>query len=228
MRYAARVEGDRSNKQWVTILAAVAGCLYGLSLRFTNQYKPLAAILPVMSVAFVLLVPLAIGWLMVALMERRHPRSYGEWIILPWLPVLASLGATLLFAWEGIICIVMMLPLSLFLGSLGGLLGGWSTRSLRRSREATTAFVLLLPLLVAPWEHKLFEQREMRTVENTVEIHASPQTIWRNIERVPAITPSELAPGWTTRIGFPAPVEATLSHAGVGGVRHASFAGNVI
>jgi hypothetical protein len=32
-----------------------------------------------------------------------------------------------------------------------------------------------------------------------------------------------LRPTWTHHIGFPRPIEATLSYEGVGGVRHASF-----
>ena len=49
-----------------------------------------------------------------------------------------------------------------------------------------------------------------------------------NIERVPAIAPNELRPTWTHRIGFPRPIAATLSHEGVGGVRHATFDGGVL
>jgi hypothetical protein len=52
--------------------------------------------------------------------------------------------------------------------------------------------------------------------------------VWRNIERVREIKPSELPPSWSRRIGFPAPIEATLSSEGIGGVRHASFAGGVL
>lgn len=52
--------------------------------------------------------------------------------------------------------------------------------------------------------------------------------IWRNIERVREIQPSEITPSWTHTIGFPSPVEATLSLEGLGGVRHASFTGGVL
>ncbi|MDP9050832.1 MAG: hypothetical protein M3O31_08935, partial [Acidobacteriota bacterium] len=64
---------------------------------------------------------------------------------------------------------------------------------------------------------------QTRTVSSEIRIHATPQTVWQNIERVPSISPTELRPTWTHRIGFPRPIEATLSYEGVGGVRHASF-----
>ncbi len=45
---------------------------------------------------------------------------------------------------------------------------------------------------------------------------------------MPAIRPAELRDFWTHRIGFPRPVEATLSHEGIGGVRRATFEGGVL
>ena len=128
------------------------------------------------------------------------------------------------------ICAVLFLPISLALASFGGLTAGYIAR-LRVSRTARTVTlgcILALPLLVTPWEGNVFSQNEIRRVDTSVIIHASPEVIWRNIERVRAIQPSELPPSWTRRIGFPAPVEATLSQEGIGGIRHASFTGGVL
>ncbi|UOQ72606.1 hypothetical protein [Hymenobacter cellulosilyticus] len=47
--------------------------------------------------------------------------------------------------------------------------------------------------------------------------------MWHNIIRVPAISAQDLGPSLVDKIGFPRPVEATLSFEGVGGVRHATF-----
>ena len=63
---------------------------------------------------------------------------------------------------------------------------------------------------------------------NAIEIQADAHTIWRHIERVRMIEPHEQRVTWTQRMGFPQPLEATLSHEGVGGVRRASFAGDVV
>jgi hypothetical protein len=64
-------------------------------------------------------------------------------------------------------------------------------------------------------------------VANVIDIQASPETVWHNIERVPAISKDELPTTWARRIGFPDPIEATLSHEGIGGVRDATFAGGL-
>jgi hypothetical protein len=58
-------------------------------------------------------------------------------------------------------------------------------------------------------------------------IHASPDTVWRNIARVPAIGREELPPSFFEAIGVPRPLEATLDRDGVGAVRTARFVGGI-
>jgi hypothetical protein len=117
----------------------------------------------------------------------------------------------------------------MILASVGGLLGGVAARLIRsnRAKRVTMACVMALPLVTAPWEKPVLYRLDEREVENVIEIKASPEVIWRNIASVRAIRPEELPPSWSHRIGFPNPVEATLSHEGVGGVRHATFTGGL-
>lgn len=68
----------------------------------------------------------------------------------------------------------------------------------------------------------------MWTVATEIEIAAPPGIICDQIKLVPAIRPAELRDSWTHRIGFPRPVEATLPHEGIGGVRRATFEGGVL
>jgi hypothetical protein len=68
----------------------------------------------------------------------------------------------------------------------------------------------------------------MRSVESAIDIAASSATVWKSIERVPRIRASELQSSWSHAIGFPNPVEATLSAEGIGGIRHATFEGGVL
>lgn len=170
------------------------------------------------------------GFVTIFLVESSKAQRVTVWAFLPWVPILGGTLGTVLVFWEGTICAVLFLPISLTLSTLGGLAAGYtvSLRSSRRARNVTLGCVLALPLLVTPWEGKVFNQNEIRSVETSVVIHASPDEVWRNIERVREIQPGELAPSWTRRIGFPAPLEATLSAEGVGGVRHATFTGGVL
>ena len=214
-------------REWF-IGGAVVGALYGFGLRLLAGVH--LAGFEVMSVGFTFFMPFAMGCITVYLAEMRGRQRIWVWIVLPWLTVLAALGATMLALLEGLICVAMFAPLALILGSLGGVLGGLSGRTMRsrRTRGVTVACVMVLPLLTAPWERQAFYQLDLRLVENVIDIQAPPEAVWRNIERVAAIRESELPRSWTRSIGFPDPVEATLSHEGVGGVRNASFTGGVL
>jgi hypothetical protein len=114
------------------------------------------------------------------------------------------------------------------MGILGGISGGIYTRRRKKSSNAITMCVALLPLLVMSLENRFTPSPEIRTVETSIDIHASADTVWSNIERVPLIQPHELGFSWARSIGFPRPLEATLSHEGVGGIRHATFEHGVL
>src|SRR5262249_35162505 len=128
---------------------------------------------------------------------------------------------------EGLICIVFVLPIALVFGILGGLA---ARLVLRRGQDKKTAMlsVALAPLLVLAIELHIPEHFETRTVETSILVHAPATVIWSNIKKVDAIDSSELPSSWARRIGFPRPIAATLSYEGIGGVRHASFAGGLI
>ncbi|HST08992.1 MAG TPA: hypothetical protein VLL05_01340 [Terriglobales bacterium] len=183
-----------------------------------------------MSVSFVLLVPFAAGFITIFLAERRQPQPVWIWLLLPWVPVLGgSLGA-MIALWEGFICVIMFAPIGVICASMGGLFAGLVIlipRSMA-AKNACLALVALLPLMTDPWLRNALTRREVRTVENVRVVHASPTVVWQNIERVPRIAPQELPFSWSHRIGFPSPVEATLSFEGVGGVRHATFERGVL
>ena len=90
------------------------------------------------------------------------------------------------------------------------------------------AAVLVLPFLVSPLESRVAAAMQLREVDTAIDIDAPPATVWRHIIRVPAFRPEEHRLAFSHVIGFPRPVEATLSHEGVGGVRHATFERGVL
>jgi hypothetical protein len=215
-----------------TLIESVSlGVAYGLLLRMAMktpwlphlQIPFLSNAFNVMTVAFLFVGPVVMGILTIRRATTHGPVRVGEWIVLPWVSVLFTfIGAGILLL-EGSICLIFALPFALLGASIGGVIGGLLTRHRNRLSNSTTAYVALLPFLLAPIETHLTAPTQTRTVESEIRIHASPAVVWRNIERVPAISPAELRPTWAQRIGFPRPVEATLSYEGVGGVRHASF-----
>lgn len=209
------------------IAATVAGAVvYGLLARLAfSEGLPIAE---PMTFTFIFLVPLAVGYASVAGSPREQRRAFTA--------LLLSLGATFMLlvtvlavGVEGLICVVMMTPVFFVMALAGGALA-IIVRSIRNRRLRSTAFVLVLalPYAAGPLEQRIPQLQSRRVVENRIRIHADAETVWRQIIRVPAIRPEEYRTTFIHRIGFPRPIEATLSHEGVGGVREASFERGVL
>jgi Polyketide cyclase / dehydrase and lipid transport len=206
------------------------GIAYGLAFRWLFGRPDLDRVFGVMSVAFIFFVPFALGYLTVWAGERRGPWGWEHRLVAPMLTGLLALFSALLLAWEGWICIFLWLPLFLTLSLAGGVLAALAGILVRRwrGRAGLALTIALLPLVVAPIEHRLPAPVEIRTIETSIDVRASPATVWRHIARVERFEPGEHHFAWVHAIGFLRPVEATLSREGVGGVRHASFEGGVV
>jgi hypothetical protein len=229
--YNPRMLKERlDSEQKLFLIGVSVGLFYGLLIRLGSEVFPNTEAFSVMTLGFLVLLPFAIGFVTIYLVETKKAQTVSVWAFLPWVPVMGGTISTVLVYWEGMICAVLFLPISLVLASLGGLAAGYIARLKvsRTARSLTLSCVLALPLLVTPWEAMVFSQNDLRRVNTSIVIYASPEVIWRNIERVREIQPSELPSSWTHQIGFPAPVEATLSSEGVGGIRSASFTGGVL
>lgn len=182
-----------------------------------------------MTVGFLFLVPLALGFLVVWLGERDAGWSWWQWVVIPWAPAFTALGAALLLAWEGIICIFLWAPLVMIMSSLGGLVAGlWRRWRRRRAPASALLGVLLLPFAFAPWESRLSTGDEIRAVETSIDIAADPDTVWNEIVEVRPIARAEQGRRLVHMIGFPHPIEARTIGRGVGSVRHATFEGGVL
>jgi len=205
------------------------GAIYGIVARAVVSFEPqthrigdaIAPLFSVMSLGFIICVPFAMGYLTV----KPAPPSPPWWfrVFAPWIPCLLVVLAAFVIAWEGLICIVLALPIMLFFSSLGGLF----TVTAASESGATLPIILLLPYVVMPLEHGRVAPREI--VETTTEttISAPANVVWRHVVSVDSIRPDEERPALFTAIGFPRPISATLSHEGVGGIRDATFQGGI-
>ncbi|HNC44239.1 MAG TPA: hypothetical protein PLU80_08735, partial [Acidobacteriota bacterium] len=115
--------------------------------------------------------------------------------------------------------------------SIGGAFMGLAFETDGHSHTKGTPLLIVcavLPLVCSSIEHQFPLPQSVQAVETQITINAPSEVIWQNIERVPAIQPQEHKTSLFHLLGFPRPVEATLSHPGVGGVRHATFEGKVL
>jgi hypothetical protein len=216
-------------------MAMAAGLVYGVTMRLIfgldragNRSGAFVPSFWVMSVGFLVFVPFFVGWITVSAARADDKFRWARWIFAPWAAVLASDAVLLVTCVEGAICVVMAIPVTLLFASIGGVASGLTARHRLLRGKSATLCLALLPFLVTGIESQFNAPLSVKTVNTEIVIHAPAEVVWRNIERVRAIRRDEIRPSWTHAIGFPLPVEATLDHEGVGGVRHASFEGGLM
>jgi hypothetical protein len=166
--------------------------------------------------------PFTIGFAAALVYGIRQPRSLGGGVWVACLSVLLLGGALLALAFEGIICLIMAIPIALPLAALGGVCG---YRVQKRRRFQNDAPVLLSVLLVfAPGveiaEHMAATPSPTYVVRTAIEVHASPEKVWQEVvafSEIPA--PTE----WMFRAGVAYPIRAQMLGSGVGAERHCVF-----
>jgi hypothetical protein len=205
--------------------AALIGFLYGLFCRLAFTLKWAEKYVSIMSIGFLFVVPLVVGFLSAFFAVRAGRRGPVTWLGTPVLTTVVLIGSAFLLFWEGIICLVMLLPVACAIAIIGGAAGAFCAH---RFGKTQLLCVAVLPFAVAAAEQWIGPPYEIREVATSITIHAAPSAVWRQIERVPPIRVEEQPFSWSQKIGFPRPMEATLSGEGVGAVRHATFAGGVL
>ncbi|MGO4884790.1 MAG: hypothetical protein ACLP59_28805 [Bryobacteraceae bacterium] len=205
--------------------SALAGFLYGLFCRLAFTFKLTENLLGVMTIGFLMVMPMAVGFISVFVAVRSGRRGPATWLGLPVLTTVALIVSSFVFLWEGIICLVMLTPVALIMALIGGGAGAFCAR---RFGKTPLLCVAILPFVVAATERWAGPTYEVRVVATSIRIQATPTTIWQQIERVQPIRVNEQRFSWSQKIGFPRPIEATLSSDGVGALRHATFAGGVL
>lgn len=193
----------------------LAGALYGLLLRVLFGVLP--GDVGVMSVAFALGTPFVLGALTLY-GRRRRGYDWRTMLFLPWLTVGLMLAGCMVTLLEGAICLVIMTPLFLVLGSLGGVAMGLALRRLGRDRTELRA-VALLPLLLILGDRVLPPAESRHAIRDAIEIDAPPAVVWREILDARDIREDELPFCLAHAIGVPRPIEGVNRATAEGEVR---------
>jgi hypothetical protein len=131
--------------------------------------------------------------------------------------------ALILFALEGLICLIMAAPIAAALNALGALIGynirkaaNW--RRGQRELFCGGTFLFLAMLLFA--EKSMNAKPPLLEVKTTVDITAPSSNVWKHV-----VTFSELAAPteWIFHAGVAHPLKAEIEGRGVGAVRHCIF-----
>ena len=211
---------------WMAVFLAL---VYGIIAFLAFRYPPWMNTFKLMTLAYLFIVPIVIGAMTVFFGELKRKRSWWYRIFMPWAPIGLIAAILISLKWEGAICVIMILPSYLLMSSLGGVLYGL-VRDMRGNQIGGFALagLLLLPFLIGPIESRTSQETEYRKVHTAIDIDAPNTAVWPEIIEVRKFKPEEHHFSWVHAIGFPRPVEATLDHPGIGGIRRASFEGNVL
>lgn len=129
----------------------------------------------------------------------------------------AFAACSLLFVrWEGIICIVMALPLIAPVGALGG----WLMYEIEAAplKPRSIPMLLVLPFASLTWD--VAAPPTVFEVHSDIEIAAAPERVWKHV-----VTFSELPEPdeWFFRAGLAYPKRARIEGSGVGAIRYCEF-----
>ena len=212
-----------SRQRYPFVVAIGLGLAFALISRYLFDDKLGDHAGGLLTISFLLLIPLALGAITTHFIADGS--TFWRMCGAPWLTVALFFVTTLLFHLEGLICLLIIGPAFLFLASMGALLYRSVVGLLppRGNKTLVVTGFALLPFLAIQVENQFDTPDNFRRVENSVLIEAPAAVVWQHIIRVAPIGAADLRPSLLDGMGFPRPVEATLTREGVGGVRHATF-----
>jgi hypothetical protein len=203
------------------LLWVVFGAAYGLGMRIFFDHAPHFFGLRVVSIAFMLGTPVAIGAIVIYGLRDTKP-SIIKMIFAPWLSILLALIGSAISLLEGSVCIALASPLFFVASSIGGLIMGFVLRWTNKGK-ITLNSVLVLPIILMFVEPAAPQQAQLLEDRVSVEVAASPHRIWEEILNARNIRKEELPWNFTHWIGVPRPVEGVNVMTPEGEVRYSKW-----
>ncbi len=195
----------------ITIPALIGVALTALSVVFFEEYGwGLFILLPVI-VGFIS--ALFTGYRRKASITSAFPIALASMLFLGLLIVL--------FAMDGLICLVLALPLSAIQVLIGAAAGISVSAFLNAKASASTALLLCaaFPFLVG-FEHATEAPAPIREVQTSVLIDAPIEDVWEAVVAFPKITDE---PDGLFKYGIAYPIEARIDGIGEGAIRYCVF-----
>jgi len=166
--------------------------------------------------------PFFLGLNSVLIYGFHESRSIAKCLSVAVLSMLLVAAAIFVFAFEGLICLLMAAPPAIVLALFGGATGYFVQRRYSFRSEAFQAFSLVIVLCpaVIVSEKAFSSEAPVRIVRTQIVIDAPPGTVWQHV-----ISFRELRPPqerlFTTGVAYP--IRAQIDGAGVGATRHCVF-----
>jgi hypothetical protein len=201
---------ERKNRFWLAVLAttSVAIVLTVWGIYGIGEY----------GMALFILVPFLIGFQSTVMWGREFVLTKNEGKKVAFSSVGVFLVALFIFAFEGLICILMATPI-IFIVCYLGMLVGFSLMN-KSSRTANMSIGILI--VVFPLTGNLDKAivPSIEKVTTSIVINSSPENVWKNVIQFPQLSaPSELI----FKAGISYPINAKIHGKGIGAIRYCNF-----
>jgi hypothetical protein len=172
--------------------------------------------------AVFLVMPFFIGILTPLIVGAKNNISLGKSIRLSMLALLGVGATVLIFAIEGVICIVMASPIIVVSTLIGSVIGHGIQKEFHpKEHEIFNGFLIFLLLIpsISYFENGSSEP-EATPIVTSIVINAPPEKVWKNVVEFPELAPpNELI----FKTGIAYPIRARIEGSGVGAVRYCEF-----
>ena len=199
-----------------TLFGLLAAVLVGLAMVSVSIFS-----MAVYGAAMFFGTPLVMGATTGFFYNLHQEQKLGRTIVLSFVPVMVAGGAILLFAMEGLFCLMMAAPLAAVPAAFGAIVGRAIARQRAVGMARGTSMMLMIGMLpvTAALEARIAEPT-LREVTTSVEIDAPPEKVWPNVIGFTELPPP---PELYFRLGIAYPMRARIEGSGVGAVRHCEF-----
>ena len=201
------------NQRTIIAVGLTAIVCWAFAFLATNIFKAYA-------LGLFIWLPFVLGATSTLIYGYNNPTVQHKLFNISLLTLLVFCLGLLMFAWEGLICLIMALPIGLFFTWFGH----WIAYRLLKHKvdNASTIIVLLfisVPSLMA-FENDMQDKEELRSVTTSIEINATSEQVWKYVIVFPQLKePIE----FIFKTGIAYPVNATIKGQGVGALRRCNF-----
>lgn len=203
-------QSNKTNRKWfsVMITVCIAGFLSLWGIYGIGEY----------GLALFILTPFLIGFCSTFLYGYKNRITKSEANSIAFKTLAICTFALIVFAIEGLICIVMAAPIGIFFTWIGSLVG-YSLLQRSKSNSPSALLILIATIPLTSFVESKIEP-ELTSVKTSIIINANPMKVWKNIIEFPELDePTE----FIFKTGIAYPINAKIVGNGIGSVRHCNF-----
>jgi hypothetical protein len=169
-------------------------------------------------IALFILTPIFIGLSPVILYGYEKPITLKQSFLISFQSLLTFTLLLLVFAIEGLICVIMAAPFGIVLSLIGSFIG-FSIIKKNPKNSMMAMFILIFSIPTMGFVEKDFEPN-LQEVVTSIEINTKPKKVWENVIEFPQLDePTE----FIFKTGIAYPISAKIKGRGVGAVRDCNF-----